>query len=220
MITFADVQKQSSVLNSISRISSIIFHPVFVPALIYSFLLFFSSDFLFGIPTKTQHWWLVIISYITITFPLLVVFLLWRLKFIESMQMHGIKERLGPLIASMLFYFWTFWLFHKQFQAPLLLQSFLCGIFLTTVFLFIASIFFKVSLHSGAWGCVIVFAIICCFYQIHNGIILLMLSLLVGGIVGSARMRLNAHTFKQLYSGYLLGALAQLVAFLVCKTYL
>lgn len=136
------------------------------------------------------------------------------------MLMHGLKERYGPLIASMLFYFWAFWLFHKQFQAPVLLQSFLFGVFLTTVCLFMASIFFKISLHAGAWGCVVAFAIICAFHHIHFSPVLVVLSLIIAGLVGTSRLFLNEHTKQQLYSGYIVGALAQLLAFLICKTYL
>ncbi len=188
--------------------------------MVYAFLHFFSPDLFFGIPSSAQTWWWIIISYITITFPLLTVFLLWRLKFIDSMQMHGLKERYGPLMASMLFYFWTFWLFHKQFQAPLLLQSFLFGVFLTTVFLFMITIFHKISLHAGAWGSVLMFAIICAFHQLQCSIIFLILSAIIAGLVGTMRLYLQAHTNKQLYSAYILGALAQLISYLVCKTFL
>ena len=188
------VQENSILRKTLARAVSIVFHPVFVPSMIYAFLLAFSPDFFFGVPPKSQTWWLIIISYITITFPLLVVFLLWRLKFIDSMQMHGLKERYGPLIASMLFYFWTFWLFHKQFQAPILLQSFLFGVFLATVCLFMATIFFKVSLHSGAWGGVMMFAIICAFNQIQFSIIFLLLAIIIAGLVGTSRIYLNEHT--------------------------
>ena len=213
------VQEKSILSKTLARAVSIVFHPVFVPSMIYAFLLAFSPDFFFGVPAKSQSWWLIIISYITITFPLLVVFLLWRLKFIDSMQMHGLKERYGPLIASMLFYFWTFWLFHKQFQAPILLQSFLLGVFLATVCLFMATIFFKVSLHTGAWGGVIMFAIITAFNQIQFSILFLILSIVIAGIVGTSRIYLNEHSRKQLYAGYIIGAFAQLIAYFVCKTY-
>lgn len=214
------MNQHSPTAKFFARALSILFHPVFVPTLVYAFFLACSPDFFFGVSEHNKTWWLVILAYITITFPLLVVFLLWRLKFIDSMQMHGLKERYGPMIASMLFYFWTFWLFHKQFEAPLLLQSFLLGVFLATVLLFLASIFVKISLHTGAWGSVVVYAIICTFQQVHLAILLLLLSILIAGLIGTARLYLGAHSNKQLYAGYLLGGLAQLLAFLLCKTYL
>jgi len=214
------VQKTNSPARITARFVSILFHPVFVPAMIYAFLLVCSPDLLFGVTAKTQVWWLVIISYITITFPLLVVFLLWRLQFIDSMLMQGTNERYGPLIASMLFYFWAFWLFHHQFHAPMLLQSFLLGVFLTTVLLFLATIFFKISLHAGAWGSVIVFAVSCMFHNIHLSALLTLLSILIAGCVGASRLYLQAHEKRQLYSGYIVGAIGQLLAYLICKTFI
>ena len=136
------------------------------------------------------------------------------------MQMRGLKERYGPLIASMMFYFWTFWLFHKQFNAPLLLQSFLLGVFLGTVCLFMATIFYKISLHTGAWGAVVMFAILCAFHHLQSSLVFLILAILIAGIVGTSRSILQEHSKKQLYSGYIVGGFAQLIAYFICKTYL
>ncbi|MBK9300945.1 MAG: hypothetical protein IPN14_10130 [Bacteroidetes bacterium] len=201
-------------------IISTLFHPVFIPTLVIVFLVFMSPTLFFGLPVKTQQWWIVIIAYITVTFPLLVVFLLWRLKFIESIHMHGEKERYAPLIASMLFYFWVFWLFHKQLKAPELLQSFLLGIFLTTVGVFMATIFYKISMHTAAWGGVVMFAIIGMFQTLQHGLIFLCLALFIAGVVGSTRLYMKAHTPFQIYSGYVVGMLMQLLSFIVVHKFL
>ena len=168
------MQDQSTKSGLLPKIISTILHPVFVPTMVFAFLIFWSPTLFFGLDHKTTSWWLLIIAYITISFPLLVVFLLWRLKFIESIHMHGEKERYAPLIASMLFYFWVFWLFHKQLKAPELLQSFLLGIFLTTVGVFMATIFYKISMHTAAWGGVVMFAIIGMFQTLQHGLIFFM----------------------------------------------
>lgn len=207
--------------NSISKLTakaiSILFHPVFVPTMIFAFMIFLSPNVFFGLPEKTKTSWLLIIAYTTITFPLLTVFLLWRLKFIESMEMEGLKERYGPLIASMLFYFWIFWVFHKQFAAPFLIQSFLLGVFFTTVLTFLNSIFFKVSMHTSAWGSVVTFGIIAAFMNMPNAIILIVASIIIGGLVGSSRLFLQAHNIRQIWIGYVLGVLGQLISFLIIK---
>jgi len=102
----------------------------------------------------------------------------------------------------------------------MLLQSFLLGVFLTTVFLFLATIFFKISLHAGAWGSVVVFAVICMFHRIHLSAILTIFSVLVAGLVGTSRLYLQAHEKRQLYSGYIVGGLGQLLAYIICKTFI
>lgn len=188
--------------------------------MVLAFLIYFSPALFFGVPDKTKTWWLVIVAYITITFPLLVVFLLWRLKFIDSIHMNGEKERYAPLIASMLFYFWVFWLFHKQFNAPELVQSFLLGIFLTTVGVFMATIFYKISMHAAAWGGVVSFALVCTFQAAQNALLFFILSLFIAGLVGTMRLYLKAHSNAQVYSGYIVGILMQLISFFVVHKFL
>ncbi len=209
--------QKSPLLQTVAKIISTLLHPVFIPAFVFAFLVFLSPDLFYGVTEKNKIWWLITVSYTTITFPLLTVFLLWKLKFIESIHMHHLKERYGPLIASMLFYFWIFWLFHKQFNAPLLIQSFLLGVFLTTVLVFMASIFFKISMHTAAWGGVIAFAILATFHAINYSVLLLIVGLLLAGLVGSARLILKAHSNKQLYAGYLVGMAAQFLSFFIVK---
>ncbi len=214
------MQETSKKNGWIPKLISTLFHPVFVPTMVFAFLVYMSPTLFFGLPSKTTSWWLVIIAYITISFPLLVVFLLWRLKFIDSIHMHGERERYGPLIASMLFYFWVFWLFHKTMQAPELIQSFLLGVFLTTVGVFMATIFYKISMHTAAWGGVVGFALICTFQGVQNAVLLLVLTIIISGIVGSMRLYIKAHTRPQVYSGYIVGFIMQLLSLLVVHKFL
>lgn len=214
-LTFAGVQEKTIQNGLLPKIVSTLFHPVFVPTMVFAFLIYMSPTLFFGLSAKTISWWLVIVAYITITFPLLVVFLLWRLKFIESIHMQGERERYGPLIASMLFYFWVFWLFHKTLQAPILIQGFLLGVFLTTVGVFMATIFYKISMHAAAWGGVVSFALICTFQATQSALLFLITAVLIAGIVGTMRLYIKAHTSAQVYSGYLLGFAMQLLSFFV-----
>lgn len=201
-------------LRFLARLGSVLLHPVFVPALLMAYLAAWSPNVFFGYPENIRWWWLLTVSYITITFPLLTAFLLWRLKFIGSLQMHELKERYAPLIASMLFYFWVFWLFHKQFDAPALLQTLLLGVFLNTVFVFMCSIFFKISLHSSAWGFVVAFALLCVTLGAQASLPLLGLALLLGALAGSARLYLQAHLPAQVWFGYVVGAISLPLAWL------
>lgn len=206
------MQEKNSIPNLLAKALSIVLHPVFVPTLVFAFFVIASPSLFFGLTPKNVNMWLISIAYITITFPLLVVFLMWRLKFIETIHMNEPKERYGPLIASMLFYFWVFWLFHKQFDAHLLIQGFLLGVFFTTVLVFMASIFFKISMHSAAWGSVATFAIIYSFQGKEHFLPFLIASILIAGLVGSIRLFLQAHTLRQVIAGYIAGIIAQVLA--------
>lgn len=207
------MQEKSSIQVKLAKFISVLFHPVFIPAMVFAFLVYYSPNVFFGFPETIKTWWLITISYITITFPLITVFLLWRLKFIDSMHMHGLKERYAPLMASMLFYFWVFWLFHKQFQAPHLVQTLLLGTFLTTVFVFMCTIFFKISMHTAAWGSVVSFALLCSFLYVDHSIVLLVVAILLAGGVGTARLYLKEHIASQIYMGYGVGFIAMPIAY-------
>lgn len=205
--------ENTSLLQRLATALSVLLHPVFVPTLLMAYLVYLSPNVFYGFPLELKTWWLITVAYITLTFPLLTVLLLWRLKFISNIYMHELKERYGPLIASMLFYFWVFWLFHKQFQAPLLVQTLLLGTFLNTVLVFMSSIFFKISMHTSAWGSVVTFSLLCLFLGADASLWLLLAATLLAGLVGSARLYLNAHIPSQLWTGYLLGALSMPVAY-------
>ncbi|MCC7029045.1 MAG: hypothetical protein IT257_01985 [Chitinophagaceae bacterium] len=214
------MQENTSSTAYPARFVSILLHPVFVPALVFAFLIYFSPTLFFGFTPKATLSLMVVVALNTILFPLLVVLLLWRLKFIDSIHMQGDKERYGPLIASMLFYFWVFWTVHKQFPVPALAESFLLGTFLTTAGVFMATIFYKISMHAAAWGGVLSFAILCTFQHTQNALLLLIAAILLAGVAGAARLFLNAHTRQQLYSGYAVGFVMQLLAFFIVHQFL
>lgn len=207
------MSEQSIFLKRSASVLSVLLHPVFVPTLLMAYLVFHSPNVFYGFPEEIKTWWLITVAYITLTFPLLTVLLLWRLKFISSLQMHELKERYGPLIASMLFYFWVFWLFHKQFQAPHLVQTLLLGTFLNTVLVFMSSIFFKISMHSSAWGSVFTFSLICLMLGADGSLLLVIVAALLAGLIGTVRLYLKAHIPSQIWTGYILGALSMPLAY-------
>lgn len=204
-------------VNAVARIVSVICHPLFLPTWVMALLLKISPDLFFGLDAKQQLLRVITVAYTTITFPLLTVFLLWRLGFVENMYMRDQKERYVPLIASMLFYFWVFWLFHKQFQAHAALQVFLLAVFLSTVITFLFNLFSKVSMHTAAFGVLSAFAIYMAWQGIQGAVILVVLSVFLTGIVASVRLYLKEHTPAQIYSGIGIGVVAVLLAIPVIK---
>lgn len=170
--------------------------------------MFFAPELSYGMAKKQQILWVITVAYTTILFPLLTTFLLWRLGFIESMQMNHLRERYVPLIACMLFYFWVFWIFHKQFHAHAIIQTFLLCLFLNTVFTFLMSIFNKVSMHASAWGGLLAFGVLLVFQNISYSVPFLIVSVLLSGVVLSSRLLLGAHNSRELYAGFFSGIIS------------
>lgn len=197
-----------------ARMASVVLHPVFIPALLMAFLVYVYPPIHNTLAVREQNLWLIMVAYTSILFPIVTVVLLWRLKFVESIQLKGQKERYGPLMASMLFYFWMFWVFHKQFSAPLEIQGLLFAVFLSNVLVFMATIFYKISMHTAGWATAVV---LLAYWTMKNttAFPLLLLAVVLAGMVGSIRFYLQAHSSKQIYVGYVVGAIAALLAILI-----
>ncbi len=135
------------------------------------------------------------------------------LGFIKSVFLRTQQDRIGPYLSSMIFYFWAARIFFK-FQPELspVLASFMTGVFLTTVVGLLSNIYFKISMHAmGCGGMIGVFLII----MFGNTMLMtwpLSAALLITGIVCTSRLLVSGHTQKEIYLGFLVGLLCQLVA--------
>ncbi|WP_222166741.1 hypothetical protein [Edaphocola aurantiacus] len=203
-------------LRILANIVSVVCHPVFMPV-IMTFVLYGINRVSFGnITMKTMYSWTGILALNTIFFPLVTIFLLKRLNFIESIKLNNSKDRIIPLIATMIFYFWAYMVFKNMKQpevAPQVLRIFLLGNFWGIIAIFMVNIFKKVSMHAAAAGGMIGILIVAMIVSRVNLFMPLMISLLIAGIIGSARLVLRAHTNGEIGLGYILGILAQLASY-------
>lgn len=202
-------------MKAIARVLSVLFHPVFMATLGMAYILFISQNAVFEVPTGKEFQWLIIVAYTTLFMPLFVIFLLWRLKFIESVQLNTAKERYVPLIACMSFYFWVYWVFHQNLEAPAWIQMFLLSCFLTMVFSFFLTIFSKISLHLAGIGGVLSYALLLNVTTSFQDVILLVVAAVIFAMLWFSRKVVGAHNTPQLIVGGALGALAALIAFFI-----
>lgn len=148
----------------------------------------------------------------TVLFPAVLVFLLWRLKFLKNIYMETTKERIIPLVVSLLFYFWAFYVGRNLEVIPHSLQQWLLGVFLCSCAAMFINIWTKVSLHGIALGGLIGF---CAWQQATDlqwPFYILIPAVLLAGVVGTARLIRGAHKPSELYIGYFAGILCQVIA--------
>jgi hypothetical protein len=74
------------------------------------------------------------------------------------------------------------------------------------------SIFFKVSMHTTAAGGAIGIMAVLLFLSPFNMLGAFFATIIIGGIVGTARLILREHTSFEIWVGYLIGLLSQLGA--------
>ena len=191
---------------------SYLFHPVFIPVYASLFLIYIHPSAFAGFSEQEKKQTVLIILLNLAFFPLISVLLLRAVGFIDSVYLRSQKDRIIPYIASGIFYFWTYTVFRQQPQYPLLLTSFVLGIFLASSAALIANIYLKISMHAIAMGGWLGF-----FLIISNTQTMLMtwpiaVVLLLTGLVSSARLLTNSHKPNEVYAGILVGIVTQVVA--------
>ena len=196
-----------------AKILSYIFHPLFLPTYVFFWLLLrFPYEFA-GITPMALFARKITVFWMTAFFPAFSVFLLWRLKFIDSIMLRSQKERTAPYMITMIFYWWMWYLSRNFTDQPEVLRFFFLSIFFATIAGLVLNNFFKISMHGMGVGGLLVFVIITnFFYQTYLGVDLALITIITG-LVCSARLILNEHNNFEVYGGLLIGALCQLLAF-------
>lgn len=209
----------SPAMQFFAKLISYVFHPVFMPVLLSIALWRLMPAAFAGIPHRSLVFGLISLISTTVFFPLVTVALLKALGFIKSIQMRISKDRVIPLIATMIFYFWAERVFSHPFKIeqrelfwPEIIQILLLGSFWGVILLFIGSIFFKISMHTTAAGGAIGIMVVLLFLSPINMLTALLTTIVIGGIVGTARLILREHTVAEIWMGYAIGLIVQLGA--------
>lgn len=215
-------------LRSIAKFISFLFHPLFVVSYLLVILLLV-NPYLFSITdAKTLGLVLISVFALSVGFPLLVIVLFKMLGMINSFEMEDPMERIGPLIATGIFYLW---LYINIYKNPVFPQAFSVFVLGSTIGLFMAFFinnFSKISLHGVGMGGLVTAVFMIRFFYSYNSFILdlggmgvfhvhvnllLYLVLIIAGLVGSSRLFLGAHNKMDLYGGFLVGFISQIIAY-------
>jgi len=214
----ADIKEQhknSIVENIYITFFSYLFHPVFIPVYVGLFLVYIHPAAFSGFSDGEKRQTMVIILLNLVFYPLFSVLLMKPLGFIQSIYLNTQKDRIIPYIVSGIFFFWGYMVFKRQPHYPLILTSFVLGIFLASSVALIANIYFKVSMHAiGMGGWLGLFLVI-----LKNSEMLmtwpLCIVLLLTGFVCSARLLKGSHQQADIYAGLTIGFLTQFAAAIV-----
>ena len=192
---------------------SFIFHPLFVPTYFILYLIKVVPFEFVGITDWQLQLRVFSVFWLTAFFPAFAVFLLWRLKFSESIFLRTQKDRIIPYVIVMFFYWWMYYLSRNFSDQPIVLKYFYFGVFIASALGLIVNNFIKVSLHGmGIGGLLIAVIFVGIKYPINN-IIWDIAILFIAGIVISARMMVSDHTNKELTIGLGIGIITQTLAY-------
>ena len=197
----------------ISKVASVIFHPLFIGIYLAAFLLFIHPSYFLGFTDHSKLLKLLTIVNNNVFFPLLVVALLRGLGFSNSVQLKTQRERIVPYIASITFYFWTYYVFRSQPENPTILVLMCRGMFMASSIALIANNYFKISMHAIACGGMIGLFILTIQDGTMSSGIPMMLGFFVTGLVFTSRKIISDHTWFDLIVGFIVGLICQLTGY-------
>ena len=118
------------------------------------------------------------------------------------------EERHTPYFFTTLLYISTTYLIQKM-GLPIIINLLFIGATLAITLTMLINFKWKISAHMVGIGG-LVGASLSIYYNLDFGInFYLITCILVAGLVGFARLKMNAHSVAQVYAGFVLGVLSQ-----------
>jgi hypothetical protein len=207
---------------------SIIGHPLLIVTYALLLMLLF-NPFAFGARSIADNPAIVLCIMVfatTFVIPGVGVAIMKPLGLIKSLQMEDKQDRTGPYIITGVFYLWLFKNLLSGGHSPEFLAQFVLGATIGLFLSFFINIFTKISAHAVGMGGLLAGLYIIgkewggsvANLSMMNGTFSISLNAVFGillifaGLIGVARLALNAHTPADLYRGYGIGMLAQVIA--------
>lgn len=171
------------------------------------FLLFTNPFSFAGMPAGVV---VAIVFVNTFMFPAISILMMRKLGFIESLAMPDNKQRIIPLVATIVFYVWAYLAMRKT-NFPYMMMIFMMGVLVSLFISFVINVFYKLSLHMvGISGALMAVMTMLFFSQTDVSYFFLIMIVLTGAIA-SARLYLEAHTIQEVYAGFMIGIFGQML---------
>ncbi len=200
--------------DKFAKTISILFHPVLIPSW-FTLILFNSNTYIsLLIPLQLKYILFTMIFITTAMFPLLFVVMMVKRKVVSDIYLRKREDRIYPFAITAIFYFLSYYLIR---QLPLydVFSLFLLGSTFLVFFSLLITLFWKISTHLiGIGGLLGALTGIVIRLNIDlSGMIIY--GLVVAGLLGFARLQLNAHKPLQVYTGFLLAFFVMISIFLI-----
>ncbi|MBL0340338.1 MAG: hypothetical protein IPP71_05065 [Bacteroidetes bacterium] len=190
--------------KSLAKLLSYVLHPLLMPFFAVALVMNLNTYIAYSISPQVQRIIITLVFITTGALPVLVAILLLQKGKIKSLEMDTIAERRLPFISTAVFYLICYFLL-KQLPVPRLLSLMVLGATITIFIAWVLSFRWKVSIHmigiGGLTG--MLFGLSQLLHTELSSIIIG--AILISGLLGTARLVMNAHTPKQIYVGFLIG---------------
>lgn len=192
-------------VRKLALLLSVVFQPLLMPSLVFG-VLFFGVPQATSIPEsfKERLFYLIVSS--TLIIPMVLMLGLRWTGMVKSLHFEEKSDRRTPFILVTLFYvLTTYFLKQKTELDPILWQG-MAIITVSVVLLTAVTFFWKMSAHMiGIGGVLAVLGVLGIYFPSLDLAYLLVATLLLGGVVASSRLYLEAHSPAEVYVGLLVG---------------
>lgn len=190
--------------RTLAILLSTVFHPVFVNLLSFTLVIELTPYLEAGFTTEAK-WFYVLYAFITTgLIPLFVVVARKALGFSNSIMLDNADDRHIPYITTAIAYLFGYYLFIK-IGAPRVLQGYMLGSACVLVCTLIINFSTKISAHATSLGALLGVVVSLTPLALFDTRWLMLIVLFISGLTAVSRLALQAHTPKQLYSGFALG---------------
>ncbi len=190
-------------------------HPLIMPT-VGVLLMFTYPTYLTALSYEIKKAIVLIVFLSTFLAPMLIFLLFYNMRIISDLSMSTRKERPLPYMVLLVFYIGTIWLF-LTFSSPVprfvMLFLFLGGGGLIAQF--VANFWIKASAHTSGISGMVTYIVFFLYINNLETAYFVVISALCIGLVGTARLQLNAHTPKEVLVGTLTGMFFGALPFLM-----
>jgi membrane-associated phospholipid phosphatase len=195
-------------VNILAKALSYLFHPLLMPSGLFAMLAALFPPALYPIKMETQLYFVLFVSVITLLLPLVNLVFFRQFGVIRSFTLINREERIKPFLFIALLYLAGMLMFYYKtrigwgdnvFKLLVIINALVVVAFLITLM-------YKASIHSLAI-CGVLGILLPLAKAAEDGslFIPLLVTLVLAGMIMSARLQLNAHTPRQVLVGAVAG---------------
>jgi membrane-associated phospholipid phosphatase len=191
------------------------------------------NPYAFGMRTIKDGDQIVLIIFLSsVLIPMVSVAMSYFLGWIKTFEMMTRQERIAPLLVTIVMYVSMYYYISKANVFPWFFQVCALGVLIGLFLAFFINNFSKISLHAVGMGGLVSMVILMVMYFAYHQVELtlpfigtmnltkygiLYGSIILAGIVCSARLLLGAHKIQDIYGGFIVGFFSQLLAFIILQ---
>lgn len=198
-------------MKATSKIISYAFHPLLIPTW-FVLLMYYTHPYAFAGSSVVLS--IANVVFQTFLMPFIAILLLIKLDLVNTIEIDDQKQRIIPLIITIIFYIW-FYKVSRTLQYPKIVSVFMLGAVIALFISFFINVFHKLSLHMIAVSGMLTIILLLIFISITDMSNYFLIAVILCGAVATARLYLNAHTMREVYTGFMVGMFSQILGLLL-----